>query len=111
MMGPPMGRQAKPNRVLVSRTGGSDSCGTGTARFYDCDGTASSPRRLGGRSISGPTGTGRLAVGVPPLLHRPGLEPYPGSAGRSGAGAWQTHGDAGIAGDGAGRTAELSSLP
>ena len=88
-----------------------DSCGVGMTRFYDCDGIESSARRYGVRSASDPTGPGRLAVGIPLLLHRAGLEPCSGPGGRRSAGSRQAHRHPGAACHGAGRGAAVPSLP
>lgn len=77
-----------------------DSCDVGATRFYNRDGTESSPRRHGGRSASDPSGLGRLAVGVPLVRHRPGVELGSGPGGRRGGGSLQAHRDPGAAGDG-----------
>src|SRR5208337_5137266 len=87
-----------------------DACQNGATRFYDWDETESSHHCRGNRRASGPADTGHLAVGVPPLLHGPRLEPHSGVGGGRCAGTWEAYRHSGVAGHGIGGGAAVSFL-
>src|SRR5271165_5977415 len=92
------GLMSRAVAVTSARTG--DSCATGATRFYGSDDTES--HRIGDRPANGADNPGILAGSLPTMLHRAGLEPYPGAGRRRRPGTRQAYRHPGAARHGAG---------
>src|ERR1700710_629645 len=97
------------SRVAGVRPVPGDSCAMGATRFYGFDDTES--HRIGDRPANRAANPGILAGRFPAVLHRTGLEPYPGAGRQRRPGTWQAHRHPGAARHGAGGQTRLRPLP
>src|ERR1700712_1113347 len=114
MIGPFMAENSRRSHDPMSHVAGvtpvpGDSCAMGATRFYGFDDTES--HRIGDRPANRAANPGILAGRFPAVLHRTGLEPYPGAGRRRRPGTWQAHRHPGAARHGAGGQTRLRPLP